>query len=245
MRPHRRSHDPLRRRRVLAGTLLTLALFAGVLALAEGLRHPDPGPHPSVERGADPGDPRLALDCPDPEPLEGRDRREATLAPPREPVAVTSAQLLDCPERYDRRTVVYQGEAIGAVLPRRDGAWVQVNDDVYAGPVGPLPSHREYRGANAGVGVLLPGELAGDVTVVGGPRTRGDLVEVVGVFRRVEPGSREVAVVRADSVEVLRRGEHHPDPPLRNRQVAAGILAALAAAMAVAERVVARRRLRR
>lgn len=241
----REHREPVRRRRVLAGTAIALALLAGLVALAEGLRHPPSGGHPPVADGAAAGDPRVPLDCPEPTPGEARERAPSTIAPRGEPVEVTSTELLNCPEHYDRRIVRYQGEVIGGLLPRRDGTWVQVNDDVYAGPVGPLPGHRQYHGANSGVGVRLPHGLAEEITTVGGPHARGDRIEVVGVFRRVDPGSREVTVVHADSLAVTQAGRRHPDPPLGDRRIAAGVLAVLAVAMAVTERVMARRRQRR
>ncbi|MEX2621067.1 MAG: hypothetical protein WD250_12715 [Egibacteraceae bacterium] len=241
-RDHR---EPVRRRRVLAGTAVALALLAGLVALAEGLRHPPSRGHPPVEDGAAAGDPRVPLDCPEPTPDEARERPPATIVPRGEPVDVSSTELLNCPEHYDRRIVRYQGEAIGGLLPRRDGTWVQVNDDVYAGPLGPLPGHRRYQGANTGVGVRLPPGLAAEITTVGGPHVRGDRIEVVGVFRRVDPGSREVTVVHADSLAVIEAGRRHPDPPMGGRRIAAGILAVLAVAMGATERVIARRRQRR
>lgn len=240
---NRGHREPVRRRRVLAGTALAVAFLAGLVALAEGLRPPpSPGDLPVGDVAAT--DPRTPRKCPEPTPDEARDRPAATLAPRSEPVEVSATDLLDCPEHYDRRTVRYRGEAIGGLLPRLDGTWVQVNDDVYAREAGPLPAHREYHGPNTGVGVLLPSGLADQVTTVGGPHTRGDVIEVVGVFRRVDPRSQEVTVVHADSLAVLRPGERRPDPPLRDRQVAAVLLAVLAAAMVVTQRAVARRRQR-
>lgn len=238
---------PVRRRRVLIGTAIALAAFAGIVGLAEGLRQPLPGAgSPTApQRPMSDTDPRLPPACPGPPPNEQRDRpSEATLRPVEAPVEVTSEQLLDCPESFTRRTVRYQGEAVGGVLRRDDGAWVHVNDDAYAGPIDQTPARREHHGGNAGIGVFLPLELADRISTVGGPQTRGDLIEVVGVFSRVHPSSREVAVVHAESLELVRSGGRFSDPPLRDRQVAAGVLALLAAAAAVTERVVARRRMR-
>lgn len=241
----RRAHEPVRRRRVLAGTVVALVTFAGLVGLAEWLRHPPPGVDRPVELDETDGDPRITTTCPEPAPSEAQERGgRRRLGPAQPPVTVTSNQLQDCPELYDRRVVRYQGEAVGGVLRRGGGAWVQMNDDVYAGTLGPLPAHRGYRGGNSGVGVFLPGDLADQISVVGGPATRGDLVEVIGVFRRVDPASLEVTVVRARSLEILRPGEPFADVPLRDRQVAAGVLALLAVAVVITERTLARRRLR-
>lgn len=237
------SHKPVRRRRVLLGTAVGLLAFAGIVGLAEGLRHPLPSAVATPEIQQPQSDPRIAPQCPVPEPREDRARDQGTaLGPAGAPIEVTSNQLLDCPESYDRRTVRYQGEAVGGVLEREGGAWVQLNDDAYARTAGPLPAHRDYRGGNAGVGVFLPSGLSAAITTVGGPRTRGDVVEVVGVFRRVDPASGEVTVVRAQSLDVVRPGELLPDPPLRDRQVAAAVLVAVAVAMVGLQQGVARRR---
>lgn len=242
----RATHQPVPRRRVLVGAAVALAVFAGIVVLVEGLRHPLPGGSTRADSAPAPDtDPRRALDCPDGQQNEHPDQRpEAILRAPAPPVNVTSGQLLDCPQTFARRTVRYQGEAVGGLLRRRDGAWVQLNDDAYAGPDGPLPANRAHRGDNTGIGVFLPAELADRISTVGGPQTRGDVVEVVGVFSRLHPATREVAVVHAETLEVLRPGGRVPDPPLRDRQVTAGILALLAAAAVTAERVVARRRAR-
>ena len=42
--------------------------------------------------------------------------------------AVSSTALIDQAAEYDGREVVYQGEAIGEVMRRKNGAWVNIND---------------------------------------------------------------------------------------------------------------------
>lgn len=240
----RGAEQPLGRGRVLAGTAIAAVLLAGIVTLAEGLRHPPPQGPATGELDEQDRDPRVEADCPEPQPREDLPREgPARIAAPDDPVEVSADELLNCPESFDRRTVRYRGEVVGGPMERRDGAWLQVNDDAYA-VAGRLRAHQEYRGENVGVGVFLPADLEVRIGTVGGPRTRGDLVEVVGVFRRVDPDTREVAVVRASSAEVVRPGEALADPPLRPRQVAAGVLAVLAVAVMLTERTAARRRLR-
>lgn len=235
--------QPLGRRRVLAWTAVAALVLAGLVTLAEGLRHP-PQQQPGLgELAAQDRDPRVDPDCPEPEPREDIPREEPTVASPADPVEVSADELLNCPQSYDRRTVRYRGEAIGGLMDRGDGTWVQVNDDAYA-RAGPLPAHHDFRGDNVGIGVFLPADLDHRIRTVGGPQTRGDLVEVVGVFRRVDPESHEVTVIRASSAEVVRPAVALADPPLRRRQVAAGLLSVLAVAMVAIERTVARRRRR-
>ena len=239
---------PVRRSRVLLGALVALAALAGIVALAEGLRHPLPSGGPVVaERPDDPAaDPRTEVVCPEPVPREDVGRDGRALGPEPEPVAVTSTELYDCPASWEGRRVAYQGEAIGGVLTRDAGAWVQVNDDVYAGAAGPLPAHRDYRGGNSGIGVFVPQELAEEISAVGGPQQRGDRVAVEGRFHRVDADSGEVAVIRAERGEVVARGEPFVDERLPDRELAAALLGALALGLVAAERWLAwrRRRLR-
>lgn len=230
---------PVRRRRVLMGLAVGLAAFAGIVVLTEALRHPSSG---SAEVAETDIDPRRLADCAEGQPRENREGRPAIIRPVGPPITVGSVELLNCPQSYDQRTVRYRGEAVGGKLARGHRTWVHLNDDVYSATVEPVPLHRAYSGANTGVGVLVRADQAEAITTIGGPHTRGDLVEVVGVFRRVDQSSQEVAVVHADSLEVIRPGAPLPDPPLRARQVAAGVLAFLAAATVIAERVAARRR---
>ncbi|HVL97950.1 MAG TPA: hypothetical protein VM324_01485 [Egibacteraceae bacterium] len=201
---------------VLGGALVLVALLAGVVGVAEALRHP----HADVQTAtlAEMGDVRDEVVCPD-----------APAAADDGAVAVGSGELHDCPALYDGLRVRYEGEVVGALLSRRGVAWTQLNDDDYAGVLGPLPAHRVYRGSNAGVGVLLPTGVAEVVEWVGGPAARGDVLVVTGTFHRVDPASREVAVIRADSAVTSRPGGPAPAEPLPARRVL-GIVLGIAAA---------------
>lgn len=234
--PH---HRPIPRLIVAVWALALTALFGGVIVLGEVLRHPYDVPDDLAEEQLPGADPRDELECPDPEPREGRVRDSG--ASPAAPVRVSSNNLFDCPEAYDDRTVVYRGEVVGALLQRDIGVWAQLNDDVYADVVGPLPAHRDYRGGNAGVGVLLPPAAIDQVSFIGGPQTRGDVLEVRGTFHRVDE-TGEVAVIRADSAQLMDDGEPFPDPPLDDRRWAAWIAVVVALSLVVTERAVARSR---
>lgn len=233
--PRRR---PIPRVRVALAGMALLTLLGTIVAIGEGLRHPyEPEVVPADQRAG--SDPRDEIMCPEPQPREGQERDST--GDLLQPVAVSSNELFDCPETYDGQRVVYRGEVIGALLERDIGVWTQLNDDVYAGDVGPLPAHRDYRGGNAGVGVLLPTDLASQVRFVGGPQTRGDVMEISGVFHRVDD-TGEVAVIRADDGQMATRGGSNPDPPLTDRRVAAWVALVAAIGMTVAERVVGLRR---
>ena len=234
----RRHRKPVRRGRVLIGGLGLLTLLGAVVTIGQVLRHPDL-PTGVSEAQLEGSDPRDDTDCPEPLPREGQARDEQTRATTT--LDVSSNNLYDCPQFYDGQRVRYRGEVVGALLYRDIGVWVQLNDDVYAELIGPLPAHRDYRGGNAGVGVLLPTQLAARVEFVGGPQTRGDVMEIEGTFNRVDP-SGEVAVIRADTAMLTTSGEPFPDPLLPDRRAAAIVAFLLAIGLVVAERVVARRR---
>jgi hypothetical protein len=211
----------------LLGVLVVALALAGVVQAVNLLRHPMPDDLPLVPELDDPAaDPRTEVECE--EPAVG--------------ALVTSNELFDCPAEHHGRRVRYRGEAVGAVLDRADGAWVQLNDDIYAEARGPLPAHRDYAGGNAGVGAFLPAGLAAEIGLLGGPQHRGDVLEVEGEFRRIDHERREVAVIVVSEGTVVQRGRPIADPVLPERRGIAIALALLALAVAVAERLVARRR---
>lgn len=220
------SRTPVPRHVVLAVAVVAFAGLAAVVVGVDALRHPpavEPAPVP-----VDDGDPREAITCPE--------------HPPPASTPVTSDDLYECPAVFDGATVRFRGEAVGALLERADGAWTQLNDDAYAGDLGPLPAHRDFRGGNAGIGVYLIADLADRITHIGGPSARGDVLTVTGVFHRVDAHSGEVAVIRAHDGRVSRPGEPISHRALTDRRTV-GILVALAvAALFAGEQIIRRRR---
>jgi hypothetical protein len=216
------SREPaMPRHRVLALLALGAVLAAVTMASIDLLRHVDEGVELEVDAGVD--DPRDPIDCSGFEPREG-DREEPLDAQQLPPVTVGSGDVLDCPQLFDGRRVVFTGEAVGQILGRGDRRWVQVNDDIYADEAGPLPAHRFYAGGNSGLGVSAAPEHLAEVRVLGGPRAHGDLVEVHGTFHRVDPASGEMAIIAAERIEVLRPGRPLEQAGLRDRQVVAYLL---------------------
>jgi hypothetical protein len=96
---------------------------------------------------------------------------------------VDSTSLIECPDTFDGQAVEYRGEAVSAVLRRGKRAWLQMNDDVYALSIGPLPEHRQSVGGNTGVAVNVPVAAADAIAAVGGAHHRGDVLTVRGIFR--------------------------------------------------------------
>jgi hypothetical protein len=251
---------PVPRTTVLFGAVVGVLLFGALVVSVEALRHPLPerdGERPTLEETD--SDPRAPIVCDQAPPREGQERESPTddsdtaVTPgqntgtqegPRVPTGglVSSNLLYDCPQSFDGRRVTYEGEVVGAVLERDGGAWVQLNDDVYAGIAGPLPAHRDYRGGNAGVGVFVPQEAVDDIAWVGGPDTLGDVLRVVGTFHRVDPVSADVAVIRAEAATVSETGGPFERVPLPDRRNVAIVVAVLALLVTAAERYAARNR---
>ncbi len=124
----------------------------------------------------------------------------------RTPVPARSGLVLSCPEQFDGRFVVIEGETIGDTFDGPDGRlWVQVNDDAYA-TAGPLSSTGRLTGTNSGLAVLLPrGHVPGEL---GGPGVSGDVVRVIGVFQAASPADQGGPAVIAEAVVTRRAGGH-------------------------------------
>lgn len=102
--------------------------------------------------------------------------------------AVSSSELIEQADIFNGQTVRYSGEALGAVLERRDGAWINVSD-----------------GYNA-IGIWCSKDMARSVSYLGDYRTSGDIVEVEGVFNRACPRHGGELDIHADSLKISRRG---------------------------------------
>lgn len=206
----------------LAGGVVIMLLVIGVVALCSALLLPTQTvpelEAPAQETGAVPGGVR----CP-----EAVDVTAAT-----EPLSVTASTLVDCPDLYDERLVTYEGEVVGTVLQRGARAWVQLNDDAYGLAIGPLPEHRTTVGGNSGIAVSIPVEVARQIERVGGYDAQGDVLEVLGTFRRADPDDGGGPTIHADAATVAVRGRVVSHPVSERRLMVAAALALLTALMA-------------
>jgi hypothetical protein len=141
---------------------------------------------------------------------------------------VSSSQVYACPAAFDGLRVTFVGEVIGEVLPRRDGAWVQVNDDDYALEVGPIGAHVDQRGFNTGMSVWLPDGLHERIEGVGRHERRGDVVLLEGVLLRADPADGGGTTLRADRMEVLAPTVEVPEPLHPIQALVAAVLSVLA-----------------
>lgn len=81
--------------------------------------------------------------------------------------SLSSSELIKNAKEYDGKLIVYSGEVIGDVMLRGEFSWVNMND-----------------GQNA-LGVWVNRSLVKEINFTGNYRTRGDILEVVGIFHRV------------------------------------------------------------
>jgi hypothetical protein len=154
---------------------------------------------------------------------------------------ISSGQVYACPIAFDGLRVTYVGEAVGEVIPRRDGAWLQVNDDDYALDVGPISGHRDLRGFNSGLSVWLPDGLHEQIEGVGRPERRGDVIQVTGVLLRADPADGGGITLRADQLEVLAPSVEVPEPFHAIQAIVAAVLVVLAGGAGLWARDVRRR----
>lgn len=187
-----------------------------------------------------PGDQLPPLDAPV-QPAAG-DRCPEVVGP--DPVPVTAAELIECPGAYDGAQVRYTGEVVRAVLELGERAVVQVNDDVYALSLGPLPEHRTTRGGNSGMPVVLPWAVADRLHHVGDFRHHGDVITVVGTFRQADPADDGGPTISADSAVIVRPGRELPRSVDRTRLVVAALLLVIVLGLAAAAWAGRRRRRR-
>jgi hypothetical protein len=79
---------------------------------------------------------------------------------------ISSTALINNAKEYDGKTVTYIGEAVGDVMVRGDFAWVNVND------------------GRSAIGVWLTKEQAEEIRFTGSYHSKGDRLEITGVFHR-------------------------------------------------------------
>ena len=139
---------------------------------------------------------------------------------------------------FDGAVVRYRGEAVRAVLRRGPRSWVQLNDDPYGLELGPLYDHRTTVGGNSGIPVAIPTSVADTIAYVGGPRHRGDILEVTGVFHRADPRDGGGPAIEADAASITQAGR----PVRRSVDSARLLTATIISIAALGAAVLARKR---
>ncbi|MFA4854711.1 MAG: DNA-binding protein [Candidatus Omnitrophota bacterium] len=82
---------------------------------------------------------------------------------------LSSSELIKNAKQYDGKLVVYTGEVIGDVMFRGGNAWVNIND------------------GNNALGIWMSASLAKEINYEGSYKSRGDSLEVTGIFHRACP----------------------------------------------------------
>lgn len=124
--------------------------------------------------------------------------------------SVSSVHLIGKAKDYDRKEIVYEGEAIGDVMRRgKQYAWVNVSD-----------------GDNA-IGIWSPWFLVKDVTFLGSYKYKGDILETTGQFNRVCIEHGGDLDIHAQKINILKKGhkvEHPVNPKKVKLAIVLGIL---------------------
>jgi len=102
---------------------------------------------------------------------------------------VSSTELISSAKAYDGKTVAYAGEVIGDVMVRGEYAWANIND-----------------GQNA-IGVWMGKALAANISYSGSYKSKGDLVEIVGVFHRACPEHGGDLDIHAQGIRKMSNGK--------------------------------------
>lgn len=102
---------------------------------------------------------------------------------------LSSLELINNAKQYDGKTVTYQGEAVGDIMIRGDHTWVNLNDGY------------------AAIGVWARKTDLKDIVYLGGYRTKGDIIEVIGIFNRSCPEHGGDLDIHAQEIKKILSGE--------------------------------------
>lgn len=141
---------------------------------------------------------------------------------------VTSTELVEQAADWDGKRVSFTGEAIGGAMERGELTWLHVNDDAYGAAEGSTPIR--LQGYNSGQAVLVPSEIAEQVTRFGAHGQRGDRVTIEGVFHAADPRYGGDMLIEAESLIVTSAGQKLADPVATWKLFALAVLGVCAVA---------------
>jgi len=101
---------------------------------------------------------------------------------------VSSTELIENPQAYDGKEIIYEGEVIGELMQRRQGVWVNISD-----------------GDNA-IGVWMRLQQAGMINYKGSYKTKGDILRIEGMFHLACPDHGGDLDIHANSVQEIASG---------------------------------------
>ncbi|MGC8717994.1 MAG: DNA-binding protein [bacterium] len=115
--------------------------------------------------------------------------------------------LIEGAKVYDGKIIRIDGEVIGEILNRGEYAWINIYD------------------GSASIGIWGPKELFSKIKFTGDYNTKGDYVEVTGIFRRADPKHGGELDIEALSLKVISVGRK-VDHPISYRMINMTILSA-------------------
>jgi hypothetical protein len=102
--------------------------------------------------------------------------------------AIPSNELINNAKQYDGKAVVYTGEVIGEIMVRGKFSWINVND------------------GEAAIGIWIDSNLAKEINYTGSYKTKGDWVEIAGIFQRACPAHGGDLDIHAQSIRKISSG---------------------------------------
>jgi len=103
----------------------------------------------------------------------------------------TLQELIENSKMYDGKTITCEGEVIGDVMVRKEGAWINLNDN---GVV---------------MGIFVPKEIFDSevhIEYSGGYKAEGDILLIYGIFNRACPEHNEEMDIHATKVSEVKQG---------------------------------------
>ena len=102
--------------------------------------------------------------------------------------SIPSTDLINNAKEYDGKIVVYEGEVIGDVMVRGEYAWINVNDNKNA------------------IGIWIVKDLTKGILYTGSYKTKGDWLEITGIFHRACPEHGGDLDIHAQSLRKIKSG---------------------------------------
>jgi hypothetical protein len=103
-------------------------------------------------------------------------------------IEVTSDELINRAKEYDKKEVIYSGEAIGDIMERDQYGWINVSD------------------GNNAIGIWLPVAEIEKIKYTGQYKYTGDAVRVEGIFNQACPEHGGDLDIHAKTIEVVKKG---------------------------------------
>jgi len=152
---------------------------------------------------------------------------------PAHAVTVSGAELLENGEKFSGQEVTVVGELVGDYGFRSDGTmWTQLNSDSYA--IRPIVAGGPLRGANIGIGIRMPADLADNLDPPGQYRLVGPIVTVTGIWRYHDAQRQGETFLDVRALAIETPGRDLSEHPNWGIYGAAFAFAAIAGVVAVA-----------